>query len=68
MPTPAIVGPIEFTVRKDDYEALGGHMDAIRDLAEIGGERARVTGWRADNPWPFDLAAGNGNTKGGGGR
>ena len=68
VPTPAIVGPIEFTVRKDDYEALGGHMDAIRDLAEIGGERARVTGWRADNPWPFDLAAGNGNTKGGGGR
>ena len=68
VPTPAIVGPIEFTVRKDDYEALGGHMDAIRDLAEIGAERARVTGWRADNPWPFDLAAGNGNTKGGGGR
>ncbi len=68
VPTPAIVGPIEFTVRKDDYEALGGHMDAIRDLAEIGGERARVTGWRADNPWPFDLAAGNGNTQGGGGR
>ena len=68
VPTPAIVGPIEFTLRKDDYEALGGHMDAIRGLAEIGGERARVTGWRADNPWPFDLAAGNGNTKGGGGR
>ena len=68
VPTPAIVGPIEFTVRKDDYEALGGHMDAIRDLAEIGGERARVTSWRADNPWPFDLAAGNGNTKGRGGR
>ena len=68
VPTPAIVGPIEFTVRKDDYEALGGHMDAIRDLAEIGGEHARVIGWRADNPWPFDVAAGDGRGKGGGGR
>jgi hypothetical protein len=68
VPTPAIVGPIEFTLRKDDYEALGGHMDAIRDLAAIDAEHARVEDWRADNPWPFDAAAGNGNTGAGGGR
>ncbi len=55
VPTPAIVGPIEFTLRKDDYEALGGHMDSVRDLGEVGGVRARLTSWRQDNPWPFDL-------------
>ena len=26
VPTPAIVAPIEFTMRADDYAALGGHM------------------------------------------
>ena len=29
VPTPALVAPLEFTMRRDDYAALGGHMDAI---------------------------------------
>ena len=35
VPTPALVGPIEFTMPKADYEALGGHMDQVRSLDDI---------------------------------
>ena len=35
VPTPAIVGPIEFTMRLEDYRALGGHMASVRPLAEV---------------------------------
>ena len=56
VPTPAIVAPIEFTLRVADYEALGGHVgEAIRlsdVLAETGGE-ADVRRWDAANPWPW---------------
>jgi len=29
VPTPALVAPIEFTMSRDDYQALGGHMKNI---------------------------------------
>lgn len=32
VPTPAVVAPIEFTMRLSDYAALGGHMDHVRPL------------------------------------
>jgi hypothetical protein len=35
VPTPALVAPIEFTMRREDYAALGGHMDAIRSADEV---------------------------------
>ncbi len=35
VPTPAIVAPIEFTMRLDDYAALGGHVDHVRPLQDI---------------------------------
>ena len=35
VPTPAIVGPIEFTMRRDDYDALGGHLDSLRPLDDV---------------------------------
>ena len=35
VPTPALVAPLEFTLRKDDYAALGGHMEAIVPMDEI---------------------------------
>ncbi len=35
VPTPALVAPIEFTMRRDDYSALGGHMEHVRPLQEI---------------------------------
>jgi len=67
VPTPALVGPIEFTMRRGDYEALGGHMAAVRDFADIGqgGARLKLTGWRADNPWPLDPSPDGGKNDGG---
>jgi hypothetical protein len=54
VPTPAIVGPLEFTLRLDDYAALGGHMDHVRKLTEVAQDRrASVSAWPAENPWPL---------------
>ena len=41
VPTPAIVAPIEFTLRLDDYAALGGHIDEVRPLQEVIAEHAQ---------------------------
>ena len=38
VPTPAIVAPIEFSMRLADYRALGGHME-LRALARRGAAR-----------------------------
>jgi hypothetical protein len=55
VPTPAIVAPIEFTLRRADYAALGGHLDRVRALEEVvARERHRVIGWDPLNPWPVD--------------
>ena len=55
VPTPAIVAPIEFTMRRADYAALGGHLARVRPLADVlAHERHRVVGWDAANPWPLD--------------
>ncbi|MEO1681407.1 MAG: 6-hydroxynicotinate reductase [Pseudomonadota bacterium] len=35
VPTPALVAPIEFTLRADDYDALGGHMDHVRPVDSV---------------------------------
>jgi hypothetical protein len=35
VPTPALVAPIEFTMRLSDYAALGGYMDYVKPLASI---------------------------------
>ena len=63
VPTPAIVAPIEFSMRRSDYEALGGHIDQIRGLQEVlergawhgdGAPQARI--WQplpAGTPWPL---------------
>ncbi len=54
VPTPAIVAPIEFTVRLEDYRDLGGHMDSVRPLADVvRAERVRATRWHEKNPWPW---------------
>jgi 6-hydroxynicotinate reductase len=63
VPTPALVAPIEFTLRKSDYEALGGHMRHVLSIEEA---RRGRTGLQddhilrgrkdvpaiAENPWP----------------
>jgi 6-hydroxynicotinate reductase len=35
VPTPALVAPIEFTLKLEDYAALGGHVGEIRALTTI---------------------------------
>jgi 6-hydroxynicotinate reductase len=35
VPTPALVAPIEFTLKLSDYAALGGYMDHVRPLASL---------------------------------
>jgi hypothetical protein len=41
VPTPALVAPIEFTLKKEDYAALGGHMDHVRPLQDVLSEKER---------------------------
>jgi len=41
VPTPALVAPIEFTLARADYLALGGHADAVRSLEDIAPEIGR---------------------------
>ena len=58
VPTPAIVAPIEFTMRLSDYRALGGHVDRMRRLADVLAQgHARGEAWNALNPWPAGGAA-----------
>ncbi len=58
VPTPALVAPIEFTLRKDHYLALGGYEAEIRSVEDVlksGGEyfNDRATGPAPSaNPWP----------------
>lgn len=58
VPTPALVAPIEFTLRRDDYIALGGHAAEIRSVEDVmatGGEYLnprREAGASGINPWP----------------
>jgi hypothetical protein len=58
VPTPAIVGPIEFTMPHEVYAGLGGHMASVKPLEEVlkertTGARVRMTEWKAENPWPL---------------
>ena len=63
VPTPAIVAPIEFSMRLADFRAMGGHVEHVRSLAEVlkrgawHNEGAPTTRrWAplmAGNPWPL---------------
>src|SRR5246127_1133065 len=54
VPTPALVAPIEFTLKLQDYADLGGYMDRVRALASIMPEEGhRHVSARPDNPWPL---------------
>jgi len=58
VPTPALVAPIEFTLRLADYAALGGYMDHVRSLSSVVAEDPgrRQLAAHADNPWPLESA------------
>ena len=63
VPTPAIVAPIEFSMRLADYRDLGGHMDYVRPLDDVLRRGAwhndgapmsmQWAGSAAGNPWPL---------------
>ena len=50
VPTPALVAPIEFTMRLSDYQALGGHMAAVRPLAEVLAQDTRLVAQKGPDP------------------
>lgn len=67
VPTPALVAPIEFTMSREDYEALGGHMDHVMSLEDavkgmtgpqndhiLKGQRSVTPA--SSNPWPVGSA------------
>ncbi len=35
VPTPATVAPVEYTMTKEDYEKMGGHMDQIKNVEDF---------------------------------
>jgi len=56
VPTPALVAPIEFTLKLADYAALGGYTEQVRPLSSIvaaAGGRRRVSA-HGNNPWPLE--------------
>ena len=62
VPTPALVAPIEFTMRLEDYRALGGHMEQIRQLGDVTAldpEKLRFEPQPAENPWPLTRQTGH---------
>lgn len=57
VPTPALVAPLEFTMNRDEFARLGGHMKSIRsavDILDKGGEYgddSRAIAPKNDLPW-----------------
>jgi hypothetical protein len=66
VPTPAIVAPVEFSLRADDYARLGGHLGHVRSLEQVlktgawhqdGAPTGRLwASHNADQPWPLGLS------------
>ena len=55
VPTPALVAPIEFTLKLADYAELGGYMESVRPLSSIvSGDGHRRVAPHAENPWPLE--------------
>jgi hypothetical protein len=52
VPTPAIVAPIEFTMRLADYAALGGHVASVIPLTDVLERAAKRVISQDMNPWP----------------
>ncbi|MEC7491145.1 MAG: 6-hydroxynicotinate reductase [Pseudomonadota bacterium] len=57
VPTPALVAPIEFTMPRDEFVALGGYQDHVRSLDEVlredGFHGVAAMPWEGKNPWPL---------------
>jgi 6-hydroxynicotinate reductase len=56
VPTPAIVAPIEFTMRLDAFDALGGHVQQVQTVQQVlASARHAIVDWPNDNPWPAQV-------------
>ncbi len=53
VPTPAIVAPIEFTLRLDDFAALGGHVGHVRPAHSLAADYGQAVRPDQANPWPL---------------
>ena len=55
VPTPALVAPIEFTMPRREYAALGGYEDHVRALGDAlaSAHEVRSLDWSGANPWPL---------------
>ncbi len=53
VPTPALVAPLEFTLPRADYLAMGGHAASIRDLPRMMQEGAEYPVAARVEPWPI---------------
>ncbi|MBX2840119.1 MAG: 6-hydroxynicotinate reductase [Gammaproteobacteria bacterium] len=54
VPTPALVAPIEFSLKKDDYLNLGGHEQSIVTLEKALAQSDRCVAVEARNSWPME--------------
>ncbi len=54
VPTPALVAPIEFTLRRDDYAALGGHLDHVQAVSDVLNPEIRKVPQVGGQPDPRD--------------
>lgn len=52
VPTPALVAPIEFTLRLEDYEKLGGHMAQVQPLEAVIPKADRHESVNSGHAWP----------------
>ena len=52
VPTPALVAPLEFTLPRDAYLAMGGHADSIRSLDQTMSEGGEYPTAARVAPWP----------------
>jgi 6-hydroxynicotinate reductase len=61
VPTPALVAPIEFTLAREEYEAIGGYTQSVVRLEDaLAGQDVRSEVWSGHNPWPLDSHRGIG--------
>ncbi len=59
VPTPALVAPIEFSLTREHYRQLGGHLGSIVALEEVLRRSDRKAfDWPLENPWPLDPCQG----------
>jgi hypothetical protein len=59
VPTPALVAPIEFTLKLADYAALGGYVDHVRPLSSLatGDDGRKRVAVRQDHSGPLEPEA-----------